>query len=99
MVDDRVSVGGDRRNVVADLPVMKRRCNDTASAAMIGSVTDHQRRGTIDRDQNLNCFLSADCIGIGEDELVRLRSTQVRVPPSPDPGVDNRAAVTIQRQQ
>src|SRR6478672_12283488 len=72
-VDDRVGVGGDDRHILADLSVMKGRRDDTAPATVVGSVTGYQCRRTVDRDQNLKCFLPTERIGIGEDELVRLR--------------------------
>ncbi len=85
-IDDRVSVGGHDRDVLADLPAMQGRRDDTAPATVVGSVANHQCGRTIDRDQNLKCLLPTERIGIGEDELVRLRSQQIRVAQSREPG-------------
>ena len=59
--------------------------NGTAPATVVGSVTDHQCCRTVDRDQNLKCFLPTERVGIGaepETFVTPAHSIPPLVPPS-----------------
>lgn len=77
-VDGRVDVRHHGLHVVLDLPVAQPRRHHAAAPPVVVPVADDQRGGPVDPGEAFERLRPAERVGVGEHELVRLGSEQIR---------------------